>query len=341
MSSPAVPVARPQAALLGSFHITTVHLVGPGRVGRAFLRLLADAPFRLVAVTDSKRTLHDPAGLDAELLLRSRAHAAVDLPGARTASIPAPLAIQLVGADIVVDCTVSGRASAAEAVARTRAAFQSGAACVFASKSAPAAALESWERAHFGLNAACGGAGRAILGDEAIAARRVVELAVVGNASTTTFIQHIEAGATKEEATRRVAAAGLFEPDPRDDFSGRDTALKLAIATKLAGLGTPDPATIPDADSTVLDAALLRERARRGATTRLVGRLHRDGAAQVSFEELPLTSALAIPGDRVAWAFTLDDGSVRLHLGSCLGYEGTARAVLADVQDLAARRVRS
>ncbi len=341
MSSPAVFGSRAEAAPPRSTHITSVHLIGPGRVGSAFLRLLVDAQFRLVAVTDSRRTLHDPVGLDVELLLRSRAHAHSQPAGARTAEIPASLAIHLVGADIVVDCTASGRTGVAAAVERARASFQTGAACVFASKSAPAAALENWDRVRLGLNAACGGAGRAILADEALAAGRVVEVAVVGNASTTTFIEHIEAGATPEEATNRVAAAGLFEPDPRDDFSGRDTALKLVIAAKLAGLGAPDPLTILAADSTVLEADLLRERAHRGATTRLVGRIRRGGTAHVSFEELALTSALAIPGDRVAYAFTLDDGSVHLHLGSCLGYNGTARAVLADVLELAARKAGS
>jgi len=341
MSSPAVQVPRASSAQLRSAAPCSVHLVGPGRVGRAFLRLVAGTPLSIVAITDSQRTLHDPTGLDIERFLRTDGSHGEAQATAHSAAIPSPLAIQLVGADVVVDCTGSGRAGVADALLRATTAFQVGAACVFASKSAPAWALETWDRTRFGVNAACGGAGRSILADKTITAERVAEIAVVGNASTTSFIEHIEAGACAAEATRLVAEAGLFEPDPRDDFSGRDTALKLAIAAKIAGRGNPDPAAIPGADASVLDEATLRDRRRRGATTRLVGRVLPNGEARVAFEELPLTSALAIPGDRVAWSFTLDDGSTRLHLGTCLGYSGTAEAVLADVLALSAKGVRS
>ena len=34
----------------------TLHLVGPGQVGRAFLRLLPATPFRLIGLTDASAT---------------------------------------------------------------------------------------------------------------------------------------------------------------------------------------------------------------------------------------------------------------------------------------------
>ena len=60
--------------VLDAFHTTgsspTVHLLGPGNVGRALLGLLLDAGgHRLVGVTDRSGTVHDPDGLRAERVI--------------------------------------------------------------------------------------------------------------------------------------------------------------------------------------------------------------------------------------------------------------------------------
>ncbi len=48
---------------------TTIHLVGPGQVGQAFLRLLPDTSFRLVGITDTSATLHAAScGLQGEIV---------------------------------------------------------------------------------------------------------------------------------------------------------------------------------------------------------------------------------------------------------------------------------
>ncbi len=318
--------------------IPSVHLIGPGRVGRAFLRQLAATNLRLVAVTDSRRTLHSAHGLDCTAAETSAPYGAT-----QEASIPAALAIELVHADIVVDCTASDDASSAAAVERAQAALSCGAQLVYASKAAPARLLHQWlphanEVLRVGINAACGGAGAAILADDDIAAGRALVVTVVGNASTTAFIDALERGLSHDDAMSEVANLGLFEPNPQDDLRGRDTALKLCIAAQAAGFGPCDPTRMPSADASALNAALLQQRRRNGLTTRLVGRISRDGPATVAYEELPRTSPLAVPGDRVAYAFTLQGGSLRLHLGACLGYELTAQAVLQDVLAFAAAR---
>src|SRR5688572_25480434 len=46
----------------------SLHLVGPGAVGRAFLRQLAGVPVNVVAVTDSSATVFDRAGLPLEAI---------------------------------------------------------------------------------------------------------------------------------------------------------------------------------------------------------------------------------------------------------------------------------
>src|SRR4030095_11316308 len=59
--SPTAPALLPPAS-------PTLHLIGAGKVGRAFLRLLADLPLRLIAVSDTSATLFSREGLDARAL---------------------------------------------------------------------------------------------------------------------------------------------------------------------------------------------------------------------------------------------------------------------------------
>lgn len=72
--------AAPSPAAADAFHssgqspgLPTLHLVGPGRVGRCLLERLADAPIRLVAVTDSTATVFGRRGLDAAALAAHKA----------------------------------------------------------------------------------------------------------------------------------------------------------------------------------------------------------------------------------------------------------------------------
>ncbi|MBZ0151617.1 MAG: hypothetical protein K8J09_08805, partial [Planctomycetes bacterium] len=53
----------------------TLHLIGPGRVGREFLRQLEEQPLplRLVAVSDATATAYDRAGLSAAAVLAHKA----------------------------------------------------------------------------------------------------------------------------------------------------------------------------------------------------------------------------------------------------------------------------
>lgn len=88
---------------------------------------------------------------------------------------------------------------------------------------------------------------------------------------------------------------------------------------------------IARADVRGLDPELLRERAARGATTRLVARGSRRGDdLRVVYEEVPRGSPLAAPPDRVVYGYELP-GGLRVHTGLAIGHERTAGALLADV----------
>lgn len=320
----------------------TLHVVGAGAVGRAVLtRIAASATHRLVAVTDSSGTVLRRDWLDPRAILEHKAAGGsiASLPGA--SDLRTGLAADIVDADIVVDATPSGFDRVAEAVGYGDAVLRRGGRLALASKAALSTRTDAWLGAHHrsrvGINAVLGGAGLA-LRDELEFLRGAADgAALCGNATTTRIIETVEQGGSIADGIAAARDGGLLEPDPELDLTGYDAAVKLAIVAGALGGAPVDPASIQRPDVRTLAPETIRERAARGATTRLVGRLRRDpargGAPSLSltFEELPASSSLVAPWDRVVYGYDLGDDSLRVHTGSGVGPEGTADAVWADV----------
>ncbi|MBK8100963.1 MAG: hypothetical protein IPK26_28100 [Planctomycetes bacterium] len=277
-------------------------------------------------------------GLDVAAVLahKQRGAAIAELPGAE--AIPADVAIGVVGADLVVDATPSSAAGTEAALARGRAALRTGAFLALCGKNALAAAAAEWllppRRGRVGINAVLGGAGRQLASELDELRANCRALAVCGNVTTTVIVQAIERGASVAAGIEQARQLGLLEPDPTLDLDGSDAAVKLAaVQGAVFGehwLRPVVPATIAREEVGALDPALLRDRARRGATTRLIGRAVRGGALRVAFEEVPASSPLAAPPDRVVYTYELPTG-VRVHTGLGVGHDRTAQALLADV----------
>ena len=321
---------------------STLHLVGAGRVGRAFLRILSPGDARLVAVSDRTGTVFDPDGLDAAAIADWKekgnplaAHPQ-GTPGAATA------ALGRVHADVVADATATDfcRPEWAEAL---DAVVTRGGALALASKDPAAALGYRWltpgTAGRVGVNAALGGAGAGLRDDLSELRGACVGVALAGSASTTTILEVLERGGSFEEGVAAAGARGLLEADPEQDFIGLDAAVKLAVVARVLWDLDVSVADVATEDLRALDCAALRARARSGRTTRLVARAWRTGDCRVAYEELPLGSPLAVPTDRVAYAFELPGGRARYHLGAGLGPEATAAALLADVQALTPRRL--
>lgn len=327
--------------------LQTVHLVGPGAVGRAFLRELAALPVRLVAVTDRTATAFAKAGLDGAALA---AHKAAGLPlatwpGAEV--LPTPLAIALCGADVVVDATPSDAADTAQAVERVRTALRSGAFVALAGKHALAAAAAEWlvgaKRGRVGVQAALGGTGQSLVGELDALRADCHAVCLCANATSTVVLQVLERGGALAEGLAAARARGLLEADPSADLDGSDAAQKLvAVCGAVFGapwLRPPEPAAVARADLRALDPELLRERARRGLTTRLLARGDRQGNLRVAFEAVSVGSPFAVPGDRVVYGYELPSG-LRVHTGLGLGPRPTALGLLADVAAVVGAEVR-
>ena len=356
-SAPFLPGKPPSCALPTTAQVATtdgyfssgqspgrrLHLVGPGQVGRRFLQQLATADqgertFTIVAISDSSGSVFARDGLDVAAVLahNQRGAAIAQLPGAE--AIPADVAIGVVGADLVVDATPSSAAGTEAALARGRAALRTGAFLALCGKNALAAAAAEWLlpplRGRVGINAVLGGAGRQLVSELDELRAHCRSLALCGNVTTTVIVQAIERGASVAAGIEHARQLGLLEPDPTLDLNGSDAAVKLvAVHGAVFGerwLRAPEPATIARADVRSLDPGVVRERTRRGATTRLIARADRQGALRVAFEEVPASSPLAAPPDRVVYTYELPTG-VRVHTGLGVGYDRTAQALLADV----------
>ncbi|HEB52689.1 MAG TPA: hypothetical protein ENI87_05495, partial [bacterium] len=303
----------------------TLHLVGPGQVGRAFLRQFASragrAP-RLVAVSDASGTVYDRGGLAPSELLAYKDGGGRLGELANAEAVPTELAIRVVAADVVVDATPSTLADTDAAVQRARAALQVAGALVLCSKNGLARCAAEWlsprDRARVGMHAALGGTGANLVRELDELRRECREVALVGNVATTKVITAIERGRSLAEGIAEAQRCGFLEPDPALDLDGSDAAVKLlcVVGAVFGDTFTRPPAlaAVKREDLRALDPELLRTRAARGATTRLVARATRGGDLRVTFEELPLGAPLAAPPDRVVYGYRLPAG-LRVHTG--------------------------
>lgn len=163
----------------------------------------------------------------------------------------------------------------------------------------------------------------------------VVAFEAVLNGTVNFMLSRIDAGASFEQALEEARAAGFAEEDPSADLEGLDAAAKVKLLAFEAFGVLPDDATFR---RDVLDPAALPPKGARqvcrceirdGVVTAQV-RLTADGID-------PLFSRLS--GEGNALKVELADGSVVRCRGRGAGRWATTESVLADLSDLAGRRL--
>ena len=324
--------------VLDAFHTTgsspTVHLLGPGNVGRALLGLLLDAGgHRLVGVTDRSGTVHDPYGLRPERVIEVKERGGTLVSAFGGCQRPLHDALLVVDADVVMDVTATDFARPQWAHALDQGAVRRGKTLVLAAKDAVASHIDRWSdpalAPRVGINAVLGGTGRRLMESLPELRNRWREVACAGSASTTAIVQILERGGSLVDGVRIAGERGFLEADPELDLRGVDAAVKLSIveAVLTGAPGTP----VEGEDIRTLDPETLRERFRRGSTTRLVGRVRRDGDVSLRYEEVSRGSALEVDCHEAAYTYGLTGGETRVYEGRGLGYVPTAEALLADL----------
>ena len=315
--------------------IPSLHLVGPGAVGRSLLRQLDPARIRLVAVSDSYGTRASSLGLDPKAVAQLKERTG------RVSPTPTPLTVDLlhrIDADIVVDTTATQLGRAPWYDLLQLGVLERGRHLVLAAKDALQARVDRWtsvdsERVRY--DAVLGGAGSLLRAELPALREHTLGCAIAGNATTTAIVTTIEGGGSLEDGIEAAREAELLEADPELDFRGVDAAVKLAIVAGALLQKPIDPLAIPCDDVRDLDPEIVRTRARAGATTRLVGRLCSGEGLAVRFEEVAPASPLDVPIDRVAYLYDLGGERSRLHVGDGLGAPKTAEAVLRDMLAIA------
>lgn len=318
----------------------TVHVLGTGAVARALLRRLAHEPVTVVAVSDAEATVFDRGGLSLDAV---SAHLVCSAPLAvlpRAERLAPELALSFVAADVVVFAGGTALGHLEGAIERGRSVLRRGASLVLAEASVLAAAAGEWllglHRERVGADAALGGIGHRLAGELAELRADCRSVAFAGDPWSTAFVQAVEAGIAPADARALAFGAEAVEVTA----PARLAAIRAAVfGAEWSRDAAPRPFVrdeLPEPPS-----ELLRARARRGATTRLVARVSRGGGdLQVGFEEVPRGTPLAAPPDRVVAVYELPAGQ-RVHTGIAVTVEGHAEALLGDLRLLAGKEVRT
>lgn len=318
-----------------------VGLLGYGRVGRAFAAL----------VQSHREALSASHGLDLRLVLIRRsatqaepADEISDLTWTDAESL-ADMVTRL-GIDVVVQAVPSSAVVLETANAQALDAMRAGADVVTATKSH---LVEYWRE----LSDAAIARGRSIRISAATgAALPTADLCRRGfrafgcrsfraslNGTTNYVMSRLRGGLTVDDAISEAVARGMCEPNPVDDLSGRDAAMKLVLLANL--LWTPpsrladvalDPADPDEVRRMVADAE------RQGLVLCSVALADADGspALRVAYAMLAPSDPLSrLQGAEKAVEFDLNLGGRVVVSGGASSPEGAGLALLKDVANLA------
>ncbi|MCS7315155.1 MAG: hypothetical protein RMI94_07330 [Bryobacterales bacterium] len=313
-------------------------LVGYGRVGRAFARLLeskrAVFPFRITGIHTARHgTALDQHGLSLEPSFGPPARCVEEF-------------LDRSGADVMVEVTPLNPLTGEPAISHIRAAFARRMHVVTANKGPIAHAWAALrceaERAgvQFRFEATVmDGAPVFNLVRYTLPGVRVLGFTGVLNSTTTVVIEAMSEGLTMQEGVERARKLGVTEADARYDIDGWDAAAKTAaLANVLLDAGVT-PLDVPTRGIGRLTPERLAELARKGKTVRLISRAKRTGrgvSLRVRPEVLPVTDPLATARGTSNLLLLRTDlaGTIGV-LSLSPGVEQTAYGLLSDVVAIA------
>ena len=312
----------------------TVHLLGPGRVGCAFLGLLRQTGHTLAGVTDSSGTVARDDGVDREAVIAAKKTGETLASACGGRPLPLAAALLEVDADVVVDTTATDFSRHEWGEILDEAVVRRGKGLILAAKDAAASHVDRWSDpaldGRVGINAVLGGTGRQLFESVDELRDDWIEAAFAGSASTTAIIEVVEQGGSFGDGLAVADERGFLEADPELDLKGVDAAVKLSVVE--AAL-TGRPAVLVAAqDLRDVDPQVIRERAGDGLTTRLVGQARRGRPSMLSYKAVRKGSTLDVRCDEAAYTYHLANGEVCTHKGKGLGARPTAEAVLVDLQ---------
>ena len=318
-----------------------VGLLGYGRVGRAFARL----------VDSQREALATSHGLDIRLVLIRRsatqAEPNQDMPDlAWIDAEPIAGAVARLGIDVVVQAVPSSPALLETANTQALDAMRSGANVVTATKSH---LVEYWSELRdfaiangrsIRISAATGAAlPTADLCRRGFRAFPCRSFRASLNGTSNYVMSRLRGGLTLEDAIDEAVTRGMCEPNPVDDISGRDAAMKLVLLANL--LWTPpsrlSDVALDDADpDALLELVADAQRQQLVLCSVAIADREQSPALRVAYAMLPPSDPLArLQGAEKAVEFDLNLGGRVVVSGGASSPEGAGLALLKDVANLA------
>ncbi|MBV6433743.1 MAG: Homoserine dehydrogenase [Bryobacteraceae bacterium] len=313
-------------------------LIGYGKVGRAFARLLArkqaQFPFRVVGIHTARHgTATDAGGLDIEPSF-----------GPPAASVEEFL--DRSRAEVVFELTPLNPSTGEPAMSHIRAAFARGMHVVTANKGPVAHnyaglrddALRAGVQFRF-ESTVMDGAPVFNLVRETMPGVEVLGFAGVLNSTTNIVIEAMEAGRTLEEGVETARRLGIAESDVSYDLDGWDAAAKTAALANVLMGGRVTPLDVDTRGIRRQTPEKLAELKAKGKTVRLVSRTHRGKEGlkmRVRAEVLDAADTLATARGTSSFLLIETDlmGTLGVFEGNP-GVEQTAYGLFSDLVDIA------
>lgn len=271
-------------------------LIGYGRVGQAFARLLeakrAAFPFRMTGIHTARHgTALDSRGLPPDPVFGPPAAGVEEF-------------LDRAQAEVMLELTPLEPATGEPAISHIRAAFARRMHVVTANKGPIAhayAALRAEAEAagvQFRFESTVmDGAPVFNLARYTLPGVQVLGFAGVLNSTSTVVIEAMRQGLSREEGIQRARQLGITEADPAYDLDGWDAATKTAALANVLMEARVTPLEVPTKGVGRLTPERLQALAAQGKTVRLVSRARRrpDGVRlRVRAEVLPETDPLAV-----------------------------------------------
>ncbi len=247
-------------------------LAGAGNVGAGLLAMLQEraadlrdrygVEFRVTALAELGGAAFDPDGLDLPQVLKVLASGGClgDVPEVGRPGMTSARALELSGADILLEATPVNLRDGQPALDTVRSALTAGRHVVLANKAPLALAYrelvdlsdpsDGWAptrpavpgrtvRPRLRFSATVAGALPVVnLGHRDLAGCRITRLEAVLNGTSHSILRAMEAGGSFADALADAQRRGIAEADPTLDVDGHDSACKLVIAAN-AVLGQP------------------------------------------------------------------------------------------------------
>lgn len=252
-------------------------LIGYGKVGRAFARLLeqkrSQYPFRIVAIHTRRGTAVDPAGLKLEPVL-----------GPPAASVEDFLCRS--GAEVMLELTPLNPVDGEPAVSHIRSAFSMGMHVITANKGPIAHAYQQLQREAMAAGAqfrfestVMAGAPVFNMVRAGMPGCRILGFRAVLNSTTNVVLEAMERGLALDDAVAEARKLGIVETDASFDLDGWDAAAKTAALANVLMDACLTPQQVETRGIRQMTPEKIADIHARGKAVRLVSRARRAGDA--------------------------------------------------------------